>query len=82
MGFKPAKQGSHSTLKPSFGQTLESATPSAGEARGGGSAPRGGLGARSQGLLAWNGLILGEAFLVGNRRRFGGDCNLQRCSSG
>jgi len=44
MGFKPAQQGSHSTRKP-FCQTLELAAPSAGEARGGGSAPRGGLGA-------------------------------------
>jgi len=44
MWFKPAQQGSHPTCNP-FDQTLESAPPSAGEARGGGSAPRGGLGA-------------------------------------
>jgi len=43
MVLKPAKQGSHSTRTP-FDQTLESATPSAGEARGGGSAARRGFG--------------------------------------
>jgi len=44
MLLKPAQQGSHHTLNP-FYQTLGLATPSAGEARGGGSAPRRGLGA-------------------------------------
>jgi len=52
MWLKPVQQGSHPPLNP-FCQTLESATPSAGEARGGGSAPRRGVGGICpQGLLA------------------------------
>jgi len=44
MVLKPAQQGSHATLNP-FAQALGLTPPSAGEARGGGSAPRWGLGA-------------------------------------
>jgi len=51
MGFKPAQQGSYSTLK-SFDQTLEQILPSGGEARGSGRPFAGVWGRRPQGLLA------------------------------
>jgi len=64
MSLKPAKQGSHSTRNP-FCQTLELATPSAGEARGGGSAPRGGLGAMPPRFAGSKWIALKINFLMG-----------------
>jgi len=51
MGLKPAQQGSHPTRTP-FCQTLESAAPSGGEARGRGRPFAGVWGRCPQGLLA------------------------------
>jgi len=70
MVLKPAQQGSHPTLKP-FCQTLELTTPSAGEARGGGSAPRGGLGATPPRFAGSEKLLLEKACLIRVQQSFG-----------